>query len=377
MRIVLCVALAVITLAAAGSRGLDSRAAGQALRGDQNCDEAVDQQDAIIALEDATGVPQTPPAGCKGYTDTVCDGTIDAKDALADLLHVAGLQTLPAQPCDPILAGAGDIASCESAGDEATADLLDHIPGTVFTAGDNAYENGTAAEFGQCYDPNWGLHKERTRPVAGNHDYNTGNASAYFSYFGEAAGDPARGYYSYDLGAWHVIILNSECPQIGGCATDSPQGQWLQSDLAANTAPCAVAMWHRPVLTAGPHANDESGILPLWQLLYDGGVDLVVNGHDHNYQRYAPLNRNANGVDAAGMRLIISGTGGRNQTDIDPARAAVTPGLEVWADTPNDADGHDASYGVLKLTLHASSYDWEFVPVAGQTFTDSGTTPCH
>lgn len=346
------------------------------VRADQNCDHVADQQDAVIALGHAAHLRKIAQAACIGFADTICDGVIDVNDALADLLNAAAVQSLPAQPCDPVLAGAGDIGSCGSLGDEATADVLDDIPGTVFTLGDNVYETGSPDQFAQCYDPAWGRHRARTRPVSGNHEYYTNNAAGYYAYFGAAAGDPYEGYYSYDLGAWHIIVLNSECQIIGGCFTDSPQGQWLHDDLEATSASCVMAMWHKPVVTVGPHAGDEGGILPLWQMLYDAGADLVLNGHDHNYQRYGTLNRTASEADPNGMREITAGTGGRNQTDIDPAWVPLAPALEVWGDQPNDGDGHDASYGVLRLTLHEGSYDWAFVPVAAQTFTDSGTANC-
>jgi hypothetical protein len=276
--------------------------------------------------------------------------------------------TPPPSGGDPVLVGAGDIAVCSSSGDEATANLLDGIAGTVFTVGDNVYDSGTATEFANCYAPSWGRHKARTRPAPGNHDYNTSGASGYFGYFGAAAGDPTKGYYAYDIGppgGWRVYVLNSSN------VNKTTELAWLQTDLAANPRQCTLAIYHHPTLTAGPHNNDEGGMIAMWQALYDANADLVVTGHDHNYQRYAPLNRDSNGVDSAnGMRQIIAGTGGKGL--YTETRASSTPGLEVTM----DGDTNPA-LGVLKLTLHASSYDWQFVPVAGKTFTDSGTQPCH
>ena len=277
------------------------------------------------------------------------------------------------------MVGAGDIASCGTQGDEATANLPDAIAGTVFTLGDHVYEDGTPQEFSDCYQPSWGRHKWRTRPSAGNHDYHVANASGYYGYFGPAAGEAGKGYYSYNVGSgsWHVIVLNSECSKVGGCSAGSPQGQWLQADLAANPTACTVAYWHRPVRTIGPHSDDEGGILPLWRVLYDHKVELVINAHEHNYQRYAPLNRDANAVDSVrGMREIVVGTGGKGLTNADPARAGAKVGLEVWGDRRGDGDGHDADLGVLKLVLNAGNYSWQFIPIAGASFTDAGTGSC-
>jgi hypothetical protein len=257
---------------------------------------------------------------------------------------------------------------------------LDTIGGTVFTAGDNAYDDGTAEQFAECYDPAWGRHLDRTYPAPGNHDYRSAGARPYFDYFGQRAGPVGAGYYSYDLGSWHIIVLNSNCGSIGGCETGSPQGKWLQDDLLADKSDCTLAYWHHPVLTAGPHDNDEAGMIALWQALYDAGVDVVLNGHDHNYQRYAPLSRDTSAVDeAAGMRLFIVGTGGRELTASSAERIATNRGLEAWADAAGDGhgSGHVASYGVIKFTLAPDSYAWEFVPAEKGGFTDSGSASCH
>lgn len=274
-----------------------------------------------------------------------------------------------------VLIGAGDIASCTD-GAELTAQVLDAMQGAVFTAGDNAYPEGTESDFQRCYEPAWGRHKERTRPAPGNHDYASGSGAAYFAYFGAAAGEPGRGYYTYNLGPWHVVVLNSVCGAAGGCGPGSPQHDWLLADLEAHPAVCTLAIWHHPVVTAGPHEPDETGVLPLWQALHDAGAELVVSGHDHNYQRFAPLDRDATGAGNGGIRLIIAGTGGAGIYDIDPQRAAQTAGLEVWADAAGDGDGRDSGYGVLKLTLATDSYEWEFVPARGTTFTDRGSDNC-
>ena len=175
---------------------------------------------------------------------------------------------------DPVLVGAGDIADCGGRGDEATARVLDGIGGTVFTLGDNAYESGTNAEFRNCYAPSWGHHKARTRPAPGNHDYNTPGAGGYFGYFGKAAGDPGSGYYSYDRGAWHVIVLNSNCGEVR-CTVGSRQERWLRADLAANERTCTLALSHHPRFSSGMH-GDQTSVLPLWEALYEAGADVVL-----------------------------------------------------------------------------------------------------
>jgi hypothetical protein len=265
---------------------------------------------------------------------------------------------------DAVLLAAGDIASCASSGDEATAALLDTLPGTVATLGDTVYEDGTAAQFRDCYDPSWGRHKARTRPAVGNHDYQTPGAAAYFAYFGEAAGDPDKGYYSYDLGAWHVVVLNSNCSQVGGCGPDSPQEQWLRADLAAHPTSCALAYWHHPRFSSGAQHGDHDNLEPFWRALYDAGADVVLVGHEHHYERFAPQDPSGNADAKRGIRQFVVGTGGKNHYRFDPPM----PNSEV-----RNAD----TFGVLKLTLRANGYDWAFVPVAGATFTDAGSDACH
>jgi acid phosphatase type 7 len=264
-------------------------------------------------------------------------------------------------PEDPVLVGAGDIAACDSDGDEKTAVLLDNIPGTVFTLGDNAYPDGTREQFAKCYEPTWGRHKARTRPAAGNHDYQTRGASGYFDYFGSAAGDRDKGYYSYELGRWHVVVINSNCRQIGGCHEGSPQENWLRADLASHRGPCTVAMWHHPRFSSAEHGNDPS-MRDIWKTLQDKGVDLVLAGHDHDYERFGPQDADGN-ADENGIRSIVAGTGGRSFYPFGRIQ-------------PNSIVRHTGTPGVLKLTLRPDSYDWEFVPAAGSTFTDTGTAKC-
>lgn len=290
-----------------------------------------------VAAVDGAGQPDPTPAV---RTWEVVDGTVD-----------------------PVLVGAGDIAECNNSGDEATAALLDSIPGTVFTAGDNVYPTGSIANFGNCYQSSWGRHLARTRPAPGNHEYDDPDAAGYFAYYGAVAGDPAEGYYSYDLGTWHVVVLNSNCAAIGGCHAGSPQETWLRADLAASTTACTAAIWHHPRYSSGPHGSN-SFMQPMWEALYQAGVDVAVAGHDHDYERFAPLGANGLPDPSYGIRQFVVGTGGKEHYTF----GAIQPYSEVRNDT---------TFGVLKLTLHPGSFDWQFVPVAGATFTDTGTGACH
>ena len=258
---------------------------------------------------------------------------------------------------DPVLVGAGDIADCATTTDEAAAALLDAIDGTVFTAGDNAYPLGRTQDFTNCYEPTWGRHKARTRPSPGNHDYISPGAAPYYSYFGAHAGPSGQGYYSYNLGAWHIVSLNSNIAVFAG----SPQEQWLRADLAANQTLCTLAYFHHPRFSSGQH-GDQLFMRDIWQALYEFGVDVVVSGHDHNYEQFHRQNPDGM-LDANGIREFVVGTGG---TTLRPFAAI----------KPNSAVRNSDTHGVLKLILRPTSYDWEFVPVAGQSFIDSGSRPC-
>ena len=275
----------------------------------------------------------------------------------------------PPGPLEPgaTLLAVGDIASCSSTGDEATAAIVaQHPAGVVVTLGDNVYPNGTSTEFTDCYDPSWGAHRSRTRPAAGNHDYNTAGAAGYYGYFGAAAGDPATGYYSFDVGDWHVIALNSNCSSVP-CAGGSAQEPWLRADLAAHaTAPCTLAYWHHPRFSSGTAHGSSTAVAPLWAALHDYDAEVVLAGHEHQYERFAPLDTAGQVDRAGGVREFVVGTGGRSHYTgfVNPPLT----GSEV-------RDG--TTYGVLELTLKPTSYDWEFLPIAGGTFSDSGSGSCH
>ena len=264
---------------------------------------------------------------------------------------------------DPVIVGAGDIADCSTSTDSATAKLIDGIPGTVITLGDNVYTSGTATQFKSCYAPTWGRFLSRpTRPAAGNHDYLTAGASGYFGYFGTRAGDPKKGYYSYGLGTWHIVVLNSNCSAIGGCGSTSPQATWLRADLAANSGKDVLAYWHHPRFSSGKHGGSTS-VQAFWEILYAAGADVVLNGHDHDYERFAPQDPWGRADSTYGIREFVVGTGG---TELR-SRASNAANTQVFSST----------FGVIRLTLRPGAYDWAFEPIAGSTFHDRGTTTTH
>ena len=302
-----------------------------------------------------------------------------AAGALAALL-VLGLsdgRSAQAQTTSAVVVGAGDISSCNTTGDTATAKLLDSIAGTVVALGDNAYEEGSLAQYNNCYGPTWGRHITRTRPAVGNHEYRTGpyppGASGYFDYFGAQAGEPSEGYYSYDRGAWHIVVLNSECLYWPDGSKDGPSEcssqreadmiEWLKANLAANPTACTLAYFHQPRFSSGSGGNALE-TQPIWDALYAANADVVLSAHDHIYERFAPQTPNGTLNTARGIREFVVGTGGKNHGGIGTIKA-------------NSQVRNTTTFGVLKLRLNATSYSWKFVPVAGKTFTDSGTTSCH
>jgi hypothetical protein len=246
----------------------------------------------------------------------------------------------------------------------ATSDLLvGRDLAAVLTLGDTQYEDATAAKFLASYDPTWGRVKGITRPVVGNHDYLTAGAAAYYAYFGAAAGDPAKGYYSFDVGSWHVIVLNSNCGAVGGCGAGSPQEQWLVADLAENPDRCLLAAWHHPRFSSGPHGNDATTDA-FWRALHAAGADVILTGHDHVYERFTPQDPDGHADLSRGIRQFVVGTGGKNLTSFPVIRA-------------NSEARSAAAFGVLELTLRPTGYDWRFRPAAGSAFTDFGSAACH
>jgi Calcineurin-like phosphoesterase len=263
---------------------------------------------------------------------------------------------------DPVVLAAGDIANCESEGDEQTADLLADNPGSILLLGDIAYPDGSAEDFEDCFDPSWGTHKARMYPSPGNHEYHTDGADGYFDYFGAVAGDPDEGWYSFDLGAWHIVSLNSNCGEIGGCERDSAQGEWLAADLAANPSTCTLAYWHHPRFSSSSKHGSDTEYEDLWAILDEHDADVVLVGHDHGYERFAPQDKDGN-ASADGIREFVVGTGGAERYDQgDPE--------------PNSQLRDDGSWGVLKLTLREAGYDWQFLAVPGDDLADSGSASC-
>jgi hypothetical protein len=265
------------------------------------------------------------------------------------------------------LLAAGDIALCSDlAGAQATARLLAARPGVIAALGDLAYPDGRSGDFA-CFDRTWGRFKERLRPTPGNHEYQTADAAGYFGYFGARAGEAGKGWYSYDLGAWHVAALNSNCQQIyGGCQSGSPQEQWLRRDLAAHPGSCVLAYWHHPLFSSGarPDHAEHPEMRAIWQALYEAGADVVLNGHEHSYERFAPQDPDGKADPRRGIREFVVGTGGKDFGTLPRQR-------------PNSEIRHAGTFGVLDLTLSPSGYDWRFVPVAGSSFSDLGHGGCH
>jgi len=294
------------------------------------------------------------------------------------ILATQGKEVKPtSRGSDPVIAAAGDIACSPTStnfnGGNGTADAC-HMKATsnllvntnlsaVLPLGDLQYETGKRSAFQQSYNSSWGRVKAITHPAVGNHEYATANAKGYYNYFGAAASDPSQGYYSYDIGSWHIIALNSNCPEVGGCGVGSPQEQWLKADLKAHPNACTLAYWHHPRFSSGEHGND-SNYDTFWKDLYAARAEIVLNGHDHDYERFAPQSPDAKPDATRGIREFVVGTGGKSHYKF----VSIQPNSEV-----RNSD----TYGVLKLTLHSKSYNWNFVPEVGKTFTDSGSGSCY
>ena len=266
---------------------------------------------------------------------------------------------------DASLVAVGDIASCRTRADDATAKLAARLTGTIAALGDNAYESGRYQEFERCYGPSWGRLKARTRPAAGNHEYGTPGAAGYFRYFGALAGPRGKGYYSYDLGRWHIVVVNSNCDEVGGCGAQSPQGRWLRDDLVEHPALCTLAYWHHPRFSSGTVHGSSEYMAPIWQILFAAGADVVVSGHEHNYERFAPQTPQGKPDGSLGIREFVVGTGGRNV------------GYPFGKPLPTSEVRRSNALGVLLLQLHPGGYDWRFLSVPGRSFSDHGSASCH
>jgi hypothetical protein len=279
-------------------------------------------------------------------------------------------------PAIQVIAAAGDIScapgtasSCRQM-DTATA-VGWAEPDIVLALGDNQYESGELPNYLASYAPSWGRFKAITRPVAGNHEYQSPGAAGYYDYFDGpgrptgAAGERGRGFYSYDLGGWHMVALNSNCRDVGGCQAGSAQEAWLRADLKASASPCTLAYFHHPLFASGPNGNSPQ-LRPLWQALYDFDADVVLNGHDHIYERFAPQTPEGAADPVRGIRQFVVGTGGHSLTRV----VAVQPNSEV-----RNAE----TFGVLRMELGRQGYRWEFLAAPGgaSTFTDTGVAPCH
>ena len=269
----------------------------------------------------------------------------------------------PAEAVDPVLIAAGDIAGCGHLGDTATAAVVASNFGTVATLGDHAYNNGSTTQFANCYGPTWGRFKRRTRPAVGNHEYRTPGAAGYFNYFAGRAGQRGKGWYSYNLGSWHVVVLNSNCSKVA-CGKGSEQERWLRADLAAHANKCTLAYWHHPRFSSDNRHGNWPMVGPFWEALYEYGADLVLAGHAHVYERFAPQTPWGNADPSFGIRQFTVGTGGNGLYGFRGVK-------------PNSQVRNANTLGVLKLSLRSGGYDWRFLPQAGKTFTDTGTSACH
>lgn len=267
--------------------------------------------------------------------------------------------------CDASMKGGdADDASREGCHQQTTADLIAKVhPDLVLPLGDEQYDVGALAAFKTMYARAWGRFLAITRPAPGNHEYDTPHAAGYYAYYGSKAGDPSKGYYSFDRGKWHFIAINANCTDIGGCNAGSPEDLWLKADLAKQKGRCILAYWHQPRFSSGHHHSDPT-YTDFWKDLYAAKADVVLNGHDPLYERFGPQTPNGKADPAHGVREFIAGTGGRSHY--------------VFKKTePNSEVRNNTAFGILVLRLHPYSYDWNFMPEAGKTFTDRGSAHCH
>jgi hypothetical protein len=345
-------------------------------------------------VQTLTAVPDQSGAWSVDATSALASGTYTARATQTDAAGNTGASSAktftisgaPPPPSAPVIAAAGDIA-CDPANSSfkggsgtstscrqmATSNLLVNAGlDAVLAIGDLQYACAGTSAFQQSYEPSWGRVKGITFAAAGNHEYQksggtncdtTGKGTGYFNYFGARAGDPSKGYYSFDLGSWHLIALNSMCSTAGGCSAGSPQEKWLRADLAAHPSACTLAFFHYPRFSSGS-TGSSSSMDPFWDALYDYGAEVVLSGHDHIYERFGPQTPNAAPDFARGIREFVVGTGGRSLFGFS---STIKPNSEARSKT----------YGVLKMVLRPTGYDWEFLAEAGKTFTDSGSTSCH
>jgi hypothetical protein len=278
---------------------------------------------------------------------------------------------------DPVVAAAGDIACAPTDKDyrdgagtrgacrqRVTSEIVRKMdPDAVLALGDLQYEHGEYENFMASYHPTWGRFQSITWPAPGNHEYRGPTAPGYFQYWGERAGAPDRGYYSFDLGQWHILSLNSNCTKVGGCRRGSVQQQWLEEDLRSHNAKCTLAYWHHPLFSSGSHHGPHPGLRPIWRTLAEEGADVVLSGHEHLYERFAPQTEDGEADAAKGIRQFTVGTGGKSLYGF----AAPVPNSELRG---------GGVFGVLKLNLLPDSYAWEFIAEAGKTFTDKGSESC-
>jgi hypothetical protein len=290
-------------------------------------------------------------------------------DAPAEILALAGAS---------VLMGVGDIAVCGTSYDEATADLVDSlaradsaakVTHAIFTAGDNWYPTGAQVYYERCWKPSWGDTTKRImrelRPSLGNHDLDDGFGDAYYSVFGKNAGEKGKGYYSYDLGAWKVIALNSEIVTNPAFNVDTRREQedWLKKELAGNTKKCTAVYFHRPRFSSGGHAGDLR-MAAFWNILFEGNADVIINGHDHHYERFEPQTPAGLRDTVRGITQYVVGTGGAGLTGIR---------VPVQVNSARRIQGH---FGVLKLTLGAEEYQSAFLDTEGRVW-DRSAGKCH
>jgi acid phosphatase type 7 len=308
----------------------------------------------------------TIPAGCGGRTTTASlPATVDPEEAKVSGATRAGPPASPETGSPAVtLIAAGDIGRCDSTADDATGALAASLPGVVATLGDTAYEDGTTQELEECFGGSWGGVKDRIRfAVTGNHDVHTDGGEPLRTYMGDAAAREGRTWFSDDLGAWHVVVLDTNCGFLGDlCGSESDQVRWLRQDLAASSARCTIALMHQPRFSSGQH-GDSQAVRSLWDELYGAGAELVLVGHDHDYERFAPQAPDGTRDDTRGLVEIVAGTGGADLEGFKEAR-------------PNSLVRIDDAHGVLELTLGTDSWTFRFVDTAGEA-RDGGGGGCH